>query len=148
MSCPFQAHYGGDEPTQSFLFTEAQTQGGPGSVPLRFVPRTARTVPAFGSDSTFWKGFLCVSPLLNGGAWFQFRFGSDGSSSTFGSWKDGSDGSGSAFGYWTARTVPVSGSTSQPFPNPCPNPSAAPLQPPFPTNLESKLQKPRLKQNR
>ena len=73
-----------------------------GSVLFRFVHGMVRAVPVFGSDRSSLERALSGSILFNvkGRLRFWFRFlyffcGSDGSGSSFGSWKNGSDGSAS-----------------------------------------------------
>ena len=96
------------------------SQGGLGSVQLRYVHVAVQAVPVFGSDgsSLLWKRFFF---FLSQCCLLTERDGSG-----FGSWKSSSDGSGSSFGFWkTVLTVLVSGSGSVPEPS-C---LSAPLRP-------------------
>ena len=70
---------------------------------LRFVHRTVRAAPVFGSDGSLGKViFNIFEHCFDRREWFRFRFrflksGSNGSGSSFGSWENGTDGSGFRF---------------------------------------------------
>ena len=90
----------GSHPTSRVSQT---TQGGPGSVRLRFRDGTVQAVPVFGFGGSPAKRVFCISVQFNRKGRFRFRFrflenGSGGSGgSAFGFGKNGSDGSGFRF---------------------------------------------------
>ena len=101
----------GKGPITYVIIVMQETQGGHGSVRLRFGGGRVRAVPVFGSGgSSAKKRSFCVSVQFNRKGRFRFRFrflenGSGGSGSAFGCGKNSSDGSGSRFRFGSWATL-------------------------------------------